>query len=308
MKAHTLIILGLLTQGAPTRRSPTPQAHGPDRARRWLLAHEESDGSFAPARRERFRRGITAVCALALGKHGAAALRHLAAGGAEGRGTSAYGQVFATWSLCAGMTKDTRFAARKAVNDLLARQGEDGAWSDAISPHVVRAETCLTALALLALHAAKSAGIDVPANAVTRGVQFLEARYLRGRRMFTADEQPTPSNTATALATVALLRWGRGASSTARGGLKTLTSMAPGGWTRVLSERTPILGYRRDHGWLGLFGYSLALRESNGGKAWQRVRARVGAALRTIQASDGSFDSAFGKPFATAMALLVLPR
>lgn len=278
---------------------------------RWLLSAQRADGSFLPNRfGDRFVRGVTGLCALAL-MHGNEdahrdavhkALRWLA----EHPGTRRdYGHAFAAQALCRGSVRwpDVRKAAEQAIRTIVASQHETGGWVD--GPASTRTETCLTAAMLDALATARAAKIEVAAKVVDSGLRFLEQRFVAGTRMFDNEPYPSPSYGATGMATATLFAFGRGAGAAAKGGLAWLKAQGIRKTTENLRGK-PFRGYLRGRFHFELAAHARALRNGDKAETFQRWQSHLQRALAKQQTEDGAWDGWFGKPYGTALCVEML--
>lgn len=274
--------------------------------RNYLVELQRADGAFpVPAHARGHAVGITALCALALladKRHGRTVQRALAWIAAQTT-TAGYDRAVAVEALCRGLPRfrGLRKVASQAVARLLADQTESGAWRDR-----GREETCLTALSLVALDAARTAGLRVPPAAIESGLAFLRARYVERLRGFQAETFPSPSYGASCAALAALLRFGKRDDAVIAGGLRGLRATRRAG-PRDL-EAKPFAGYLRGRRLLELSWHADVLRRAGSAKrrtSWFSATRRL---LLPLQHSDGSWSGWFGPAYATALVLRTLSR
>ena len=90
-----------------------------------------------------------------------------------------YGHGVATIALAElyGQTKSAEFRPKldKAVKIILGSQNAEGGWR--YNPHVGDADISVTVLQVVALRAAKNAGLDVPQDSIDRAVQYVHSCY-----------------------------------------------------------------------------------------------------------------------------------
>lgn len=98
-----------------------------------------------------------------------------------------YGHGVATIALAElyGQTKDTRIKPKleAAINLIVACQNEQGGWR--YNPRVADADISVTVLQVVALRAAKNAGLDVPQATIDRAVKYVLSCYHKGSGGFT---------------------------------------------------------------------------------------------------------------------------
>lgn len=209
-------------------------------------------------------------------------------------GSSMYSHAFATKALAEayGMVNEPKIAPalKKAVELILTSQKNNkyGAWR--YTPESFDADTTVTGCQLVALFAARNAGIAVPDEAIRKGLHYLaNNRSANGSYGYTSGI----------------------------GGRQTLTAI--GVLCHTLAKEPDSKGFQtsvaylkqqldyRDRNYPYYFEYymSQALFHADDA-AWREWNARNIRYLGTIQAADGSFPGSFGASFNTAGALLSL--
>ncbi len=209
-------------------------------------------------------------------------------------GTSMYNHAFATKALAEsyGMVDNPKIAPalRKAVDLILSSQKRNrlGAWR--YTPDSHDGDTTLTGCQMVALFAARNAGIPIPEDAIRKGLRYLNNN--RGQD-------------------------GSYGYTSAGGGKPTLTAI--GVLCLALDKERDSKGYQasmdylkknldfRDRYYPYYFEYYMSQALFHGDEAaWREWNSRNIRYLATIQGADGSFPGNQGASFNTAGALLSL--
>lgn len=209
-------------------------------------------------------------------------------------GTSMYNHGFATLALAEayGMIEETKLAPalRKAVDLILSSQKRNrlGAWR--YTPDSRDADTTVSGCNLVALLAARNAGIPVPDEAVKKGLAFLSrCRGTDGSYGYTSSTGGKPTLTAIGVLCYALAK-----EKDSKGFRSSVD---------YLAKR---LNYR-DRDYPYYFEYYMAQALFHGDEqVWREWNDRNIRYLSTIQAPDGSWPGNKGESFNTAGALLSL--
>ena len=313
-----------------------------------LVANQIADGPDAgawPGTQPRHRIAVAALAGLALladgrlpgaGAEGAPVARALAyvlarqdaagyfgADDASGMYIHGIATVFAL--SCLGMQADPaaegELAARcrRAVQVIVQAQqvakpaNARGGWR--YTPHSGESDLSVSSWQLLALHAARQAGLAVDDSAIEEGLEYLERGWLEtaaGEGVAAAagfayrpgvSTQPEPGPTGAALFVRALLRGGAD-DARSRQGLAWLERF-PAAW-----------GGAHYHGYFWFVSFYLAQgRFQAGGAAWTAAAARLQALLLAHQEGDGRWglppddaplSAGTGAAYPTAMAVLLL--
>lgn len=210
-------------------------------------------------------------------------------------GDSMYTHGFATLALaeCYGMYRDDRIAPalKKAVELILSAQKRNGKGAWRYRPESTDADSTVAGCQIIALFAARNAGIPVPDTAFEKGLKYMATcRGTAGGYGYTSSMGGgRPTLTAIGLLTQALAKQH-----------DTRTFKAS---TKYLSKR---LNYRDRH-YAYYFEYymSQALFHADE-KLWDEWNAKNIRYMSTIQARNGSFPGNNGPTFSTSGALLSL--
>lgn len=210
-------------------------------------------------------------------------------------GDSMYTHGFATLALaeCYGMYRDKRIAPalRKAVDLILSAQKRNGKGAWRYRPESTDADSTVAGCQIVALYAARNAGIPVPDLALEKAMKYMAT---------------CRSNTG-----------GYGYTSSTGGGRPTLTAigiltqaLAKQHDTRAFKTSAKYLGKRlnyRDKHYAYYFEYymSQALFHADE-KLWDEWNAKNIRYMSTIQSGNGSFPGNKGPTFSTSGALLSL--
>lgn len=208
-------------------------------------------------------------------------------------GTSMYNHGFATLALAEayGAVQDPRLgpALQQAVNFILTTQSRNpfGAWRYA--PESVDADTTVSGAQLVALFAARNAGIAVPEEAISKALQFfLRCQTPEGGFGYTGAVGPNSPRTAIGALMLALAREKK--SPAFQSAMRYLRQMPS-------SEQNYYHYY--------LYYASQAFFQSSldDWAVWNSANIR---SLGATQNGDGSWDSSFGPAFSTSGSLLSL--
>lgn len=209
-------------------------------------------------------------------------------------GSSMYNHGFATLALaeCYGMVDNPKLAPalKKAVELILSAQKRSrfGGWR--YTPESRDADTTVTGCQIVALFAARNAGIPVPEEAITKGLSYLsKCRGSDGAYGYTSASGGKPTLTAIGVLCLSLAKQ--------KDAKSFLSSLA------YLKDK---MNYR-DRFYPYYFEYymSQALFHADE-EAWREWNALNVRYLSTIQAADGSWPGNKGQAFNTAGALLSL--
>ena len=209
-------------------------------------------------------------------------------------GSSMYNHGFATLALaeCYGVVQDERLASalQNAVDLIVSAQKRNpqGAWR--YTPESPDADSTVTGCQIVALYAARNAGIPVPAEAFKKAHSYMSrCRGMDGGYGYTSASGGKPTLTAIGLLSQALEK-----------------SMKNDGFKASVQYLRKQLNYR-DKRYPYYFEYymSQALFHADE-ELWNDWNARNIRYLSTIQARDGSWPGNKGTTFSTAGALLSL--
>ncbi|MGJ8695304.1 MAG: prenyltransferase/squalene oxidase repeat-containing protein [Verrucomicrobiaceae bacterium] len=209
-------------------------------------------------------------------------------------GSSMYSHGFATLALaeCYGMYRDDRIAPalKKAVDLILSAQKRNSRGGWRYSPESSDADSTVSGCQLVALYAARNAGIPVPDAALEKGAKYMaKCRGNDGGYGYTSGMGDKPTLTAIGLLCQALAK---------EHDSRSFQSSA-----KYLGKR---LNYR-DKYYPYYFEYymSQALFHADE-KMWNEWNAKNIRYMSVLQANDGSFPGSKGQAFSTSGALLSL--
>ena len=289
-----------------------------ERGLEYLAANQHQDGSFG----SNHLRGNTAVTALAgiaflaegstpgRGKYGKQLdrivdylLKHTEQDGliinreATTRGAM-YEQGFAVLFLseCHGMTKqpELRKKLARAVKLIIDTQNDSGGWR--YEPIRDGADISVTTCQVMALRAAKNAGIHVPSTTIDAAVQYIhDCRNPDGGFKYIADVE-SPSMFPRSAAAVAALQ-----SAGIYQGKELEASLD------YLMEYLPRGGKKKDatYFYYGQY-YAASALWIAGEPRWSRWYRSARDELLSRQTEDGSWPSPYSAAYGTAMACIVL--
>lgn len=293
-----------------------PAERSIERGLKWLVAQQHDDGSFGVGP----GRGNVAVCALAgmammsggstpgRGKYGVQVTRcvdYLLAGtqpsgfisGPDASRGPMYGHGFATMFLaeCYGMSPrpELRDKLAKAVAIIVNSQNKEGGWR--YQPVHADADISVTVCQIMALRAARNAGIFVPNETIDRAIDYVKrSQNADGGFMYMIQggESAFPRSAA---AVAALYSAGVYEGPEITKGLDYIMQFLPTGD-----------GPRQESYYFYGQYYAVQAMWQAGGDRWNRWYPAIRDELVARQHEDGSWLSPKGNEYATAMALIVL--
>jgi hypothetical protein len=207
-------------------------------------------------------------------------------------GPSMYNHGFATLALAEsyGAVDDNRIgvALQKAVKLIVGAQQQNNFKAWRYSPESRDADTTVSGAQMVALMAARNAGIPVPEKTVQDGLKFfLSCQTAEGGMGYISPVAPNATRTAIACLVMALT--------------KEKNTPAFKAAFQFLKESTPDAQYPQYFKYYASQAFFQGSSES-----WQTWNHDNIAALRTSQTPDGNWDGQFGPTFNTAACLLSL--
>jgi hypothetical protein len=207
-------------------------------------------------------------------------------------GPSMYNHGFSTLALAEayGAVDDPRLgvALEKAVRLIISAQAQNGSHAWRYSPESKDADTTVTGSQMVALLAARNAGIPVPEQVIQNGLNFYRAcQTADGGIGYVGPSAPNSTRTAIACVVFALAK--QKSAPTFKSAFQFLKSVAPD---------TQYPQYSLYYVSQAYFHASPELWQN-----WNRENIR---ALRGTQTPEGSWESQFGATFGTAGSLLSL--
>jgi hypothetical protein len=293
-----------------------------DKGLAWLAATQQADGSW---RGEGSFVGVTACCALALMAHGnvpgsgqygnntARALQYLLRYSApdglifrKNTGPSPmYHHGLATLALAEawGQTGDKRLrdALKKAVDLICATQNGKGGWR--YQPKIADDDLSVTVMQLMALRAAKDAGMAVPKEVIDAGIAYVKACHNGKGAGKDGGFAYTPGGGS------GWARTGAGITSLQVAGNYKANEVSEG--VEYLLTFQPVGEKKVDDWWdYGSYYSTMGMYQAQslgawGKKAWTQFYPAMTKAVIARQKPEGHWDGPQA-PYPTAMALLVL--
>jgi len=207
-------------------------------------------------------------------------------------GRSMYNHGFATLALAEsyGVVDDTRLgpALQQAVKLILSSQSKNplGAWR--YSPEATDADTTVSGAQMVALFAARNAGIAVSEEAIQKGLKFfLKCQTPEGGFGYTDSASPNGARTAIGCLVLTLA--------------KEKNSKPYKSALGYLQKVPPEQGY--PHYYLYYAAQAFFHAAPDAWQAWNRKNINT---LSTTQNPEGGWDGQFGATFSTAASLLSL--
>ena len=295
----------------------TPQTRNAiDKGLRYLASAQGNDGSYGASRYGKHV-GITALACMAFmadghvpgrGKYGPNVqaglnfvLQNAQETGLIAADTShgpMYGHGFATLFLAEvyGMTHEprTREALIKAINLIVNSQNQDGGWRYYPIPY--DADLSVTICQIMALRAARNAGVSVPKETIDRAISYVRRCQNRGdggfRYMIHGGGSAFPRSAA-------------GVASLYYAGVYEDDAISRG-LAYMMNEKKRLEGGQGSgHYYYGQY-YAVQAMYLAGGAYWRAWYPWVRDELIGKQAAGGHWSSGHGDDYATAMALLVM--
>ncbi|MBK1835073.1 prenyltransferase/squalene oxidase repeat-containing protein [Roseibacillus ishigakijimensis] len=274
---------------------------------RFLSRAQLNDGSWEG--RYSAEPGVVALCTLAFLAHGedpnhgpyaqniSRSLNYLLANQNENNGyigNSMYNHGFATLALAEsyGVVNDPRLAPAlsQAVDLILSAQKVNGLEAWRYTPESHDADTTVTGCQLVALLAARNAGLPVPEEAIDKGLAYLaRCRSNQGGIGYTSSSGEKPTLTAVGVTSFSLAKRKDGK-----------------GFASSVNYLTNHLNYRDRH-YPFYFEYymSQALFQADS-ELWEEWNAKNIRYMGASQNPDGSWSDSKGQAYATSCALLSL--
>jgi squalene cyclase len=207
-------------------------------------------------------------------------------------GTSMYNHGFATLALAEayGAVDEPRLgpALDKAVQLILISQKQNpkGGWR--YSPESKEADTTVSGAQMVALLAARNAGLAVEESAIQRGLQFFQScKTTEGGYGYTGPAGPNSARTAIGVLVLALAK--QKSTPEYKSAFEYL-------------EKAPL----ENHYYQYYLYYAAQAYFHSSPAAWRKWNAANIASLSATQNKNGSWDGPFGTTFATSASLLSL--
>ena len=223
----------------------------------------------------------------------------IAAPGATSRGPM-YGHGFATLFLCEayGMAEQRELRDRlsEAIEVIVGAQNAEGGWR--YQPEPKDADLSVTVCQVMALRAARNAGIAVPRETIDRSIAYVKACQNDDggfRYMLSAGQNQVSQFARSAAGVVALQNAGIYDGEEIESGLRYLEQFLPG---KKQVGRDVFYFY-------GQYYAAQAMWHA-GGEHWQQWFPAIRDELVARQRSDGSWMDAICAEYGTAMACIVL--
>lgn len=208
-------------------------------------------------------------------------------------GTSMYNHGFATLCLAEayGEVDDPRLgpALKKAVECLLDSQKQNprGAWR--YSPSSKDADTTVSGAQMVALIAARNAGIAVPEEAIKKGLRyFRDCQHESGGIGYTSSNSPNAPRTAIACLVFSLAK-------------EQDSQEYKNAWSYLSSQPYEQSSYK-----FYFLYYASQAYFRNSPQSWERFNTQNINYLLEAQNDDGSWNGQFGSVFTTSASLLSL--
>ena len=207
-------------------------------------------------------------------------------------GTSMYNHGFGALALAEayGAVDDARLgpALQRAINLIVASQARNphGGWR--YSPESSDADTTVSGAQMVAMFAARNAGLAVPEDAIQKGLKyFTSCKTPEGGYGYTGSSGPNAARCAIGVLVMAL-------------GKQKETAEFKSAW-QYLQQSGGDTHYQQYYLYYGAQAYFHASPD-----AWRKWNGANIKSLAVTQNKDGSWDGSFGNSFGTAASLLSL--
>lgn len=323
-----LVLLAPVTTRADETATPeetavemvAPADRSIERGLRFLAKNQLADGSFGGTNRRRMGNNpaVVALAGMAFmgsgsspgrGPYGEGVQRcvdflcentqpsgFVAVDGATSHGPM-YGHGFATLFLAEayGMSPrdDLRDKLSSAIGLIVASQNPEGGWR--YQPTPTDADISVTICQIMALRAARNAGIHVPAETVDRCIEYVKNCQVADGGFGYTSRDRTSQFPRSAAGIVALNSAGVYEDEAVERGLKYLDRQLPVGRQ----------ARRGGHFYYGHY-YAVQAMWQTGGERWARWYPKVRDLLVGSQGGDGSWQDGNGPAYATGMACVIL--
>ncbi len=307
-----LMVFACLLAYASADGVPPRERKAVEKALDFLVSSQDEDGSWGPLGYDS-NPGVVALCALAfmgygvemgLGKYGTAAKRAIdyilesqdEDGLIAGRGAhSMYAHGFATLALAEayGMYPGKKLgkALKKAVEVIVKAQNATGGWR--YTPTSRDADITVTGCQMVALKAARNAGIEVPDETIEKGLRYVKSCATPSGGFTYQAGRPFGAGTArTGIAVTVMSLCGMRDSPEAKRGI-----------TYLLARPEEKSGYY----YYGAYYCAQAVFQAGTEEECRQWRDAVIGTLLLRQRSDGAWEGGVaGTVCSTAMAVLAL--
>lgn len=341
----TVIIAAGELAGEPDSLPPLHDELGPaarnaiERGLAYLAAHQEEDGSFKDVVGRKINYSYVGVYDKHIGVTALACMSLLAHGDFPGRGrygpnvergldfilksmdmngyisygeSRMYSHAFATLFLAEvyGMTtrRDVGRKLRSCVDAIVRAQNAQGAWR--YKPDSQDSDISVTVCQVMALRAARNAGIAVPPATIKRAIEYVKKSSSRGgafyyqiydHRGFRTISRTSLALTAAGVA--ALQGAGDYDGPEVQKGIQYIYRTFCGAHR---PERVVATEIRQTFEYLYGHYYGVQAMYQAGGRNWNDYWARLKSELVRFQYDDGRWQDLVGPNYATAMATLIL--
>ncbi len=210
-----------------------------------------------------------------------------------------YGHGFATLFLaeCYGMTQrpELREKLTRAVELIVTTQNREGGWRYQPKKEDA-ADISVTVCEIMALRAARNAGIHVPRETMNRALQYVKkCQNEDGGFMYMLQAGGPSAPPRSAAGIVALYSAGVYEGPEITKGLDYLMTEIPRG-----------NNFNREGHYFYLHYYAVQAMWHAGGEYWTRWYPAIRDALLARQSADGSWSDSIGVEYGTAMAAIIL--
>jgi prenyltransferase beta subunit len=208
-----------------------------------------------------------------------------------------YGHGFAALYLaeCYGMSPrdDLREKVAASVRLILSAQNAEGGWR--YQPTPTDADISVTICQIMALRAARNAGVYVPSEAVDRCTAYVKRCQVADGGFGYTPSDRSSQFPRSAAGVVALYSAGVYDDESVERGLAYLDRQVPGGGR----------DNRSGHFFYGHY-YAVQAMWQAGGQRWERWYPAIRDVLIASQGADGAWQDGNGPAYATAMSLVIL--
>lgn len=183
-------------------------------------------------------------------------------------------------------------ALRRAVDLIIASQNDQGGWR--YDPRPADADISVTVMQLIALRAAKNAGLRVPKRTFELAVAYVKGCARPSGGFLYQPGVGTEGYARTAAGVASLLAGGDFESLEVQGGL------------RYLQEKKDAAIRGDEHLHYALYYAAQAMAQAPDPRQWKSWYPPARDGLLSLQAADGSWEGEAGPVYGTAMSILAL--
>lgn len=222
-------------------------------------------------------------------------------------GSRMYSHAFATLALAEvyGMTSDDRVVEplKRAVQRIVTGQNEGGGWR--YLPGSMDSDISVTVCTIMALRAARNAGIDVPWETLDKAIKYVRRSAVRESKDFGGFYYQADENLGHRKTRVTFPLTAAGVCALYGAGEYNAPEIEPG-LNYLENERPPAIAMQNTFDYFYGHYYAVQCFYQAGGTRWKRWWPSVRDEISRGQLRNGSWMDGVGPNYATAMACVIL--